>query len=244
MNARRDVVGIAVLFALFASTLGSTTASASGTTAFKCLEGGGSHNTNAHCDPGTTGTYGHVAVSPGTPGLFTDSNLANAAIQTVLAGVAVEVVCTSVMSGGTLTNKEAGGEMFGHGTEISIEFSGCTVSKPAGQGCKVSGGKFVLPNVTSSTTVNASGEMVVKYTPTSGETFGEIALEGCKAAFLNMTLPLKGSFTSAPSGGTRFMNASLSLSLRWGPASASLTMTLTELWSGIAGDSVSYTTVP
>ncbi len=96
MKRGRTLIGLTVLCALAFSAISAASASAKGTTAFTCVPGGGGANTNAHCDPGSSGTSGHVSFAAGTKTHLHISAVGEQVLKGTLAGVAVELASSEV----------------------------------------------------------------------------------------------------------------------------------------------------
>ena len=107
-------------------------------------------------------------------------------LKASLAGVAVEISCTTVSTTGA---KIIGG-LPGTSTE-TVEYKGCTVAKPAG--CKVKG-EAITTNPLKDEIVEgvgaSAGKALLLFAPVSGTTFAEPKLEG---GFLCLSVAVKGS---------------------------------------------------
>lgn len=158
---------------------------------------------DAHCinvNPG--GPYRHTEV-PGSL-LFSATNARTASETTsaavsslkgALSGIATEVQCTTVTGLGELTNAES--SVSGTGT---LEYGGCTVTLPAGKGCKVIGGKVPTKKLAATTVGQAANTM--KFTPFEGTQFASIPIESCSVEALNNTFPVAGSLVATATGAT------------------------------------------
>ena len=118
-----------------------------------------------------------------------------AKLKGALSGVVTEVQCTTVGGSGELTNSAA--SVSGTGT---IEYTGCTVTLPAGKGCKVTGGAVTTKNLAATT--SGQGKNEVKFTPNEGTEFASIPIEGCSNEALNNTFPVTGSLVATATGAT------------------------------------------
>ncbi len=101
-------------------------------------------------------------------------------------GVAFEIKCTGVASTGAVI---IGGKP-GKSSE-TVEYSGCTVSKPSG--CKVKGETIttkLLKDEIVEGVGKSAGKVLILSTPKEGETFAEPKLEG---GFSCLSLAVKGS---------------------------------------------------
>jgi len=201
---------LAMLSSMVACGSLATNASAA-TTLYKCQSTNQMADVqfaDAHCLAPTAqdGTgYKHVAVTEEIS--VTTSNVQTAAgtsasedstLESTAAGIATAITCTTVAGAGKMKNSESGGEMIASGTS-TIEYSGCTVTKPAGKGCLVKGGK-VTTNSLSLTSKEQGAAFNI--TPTSGTEIASITIEGCSVAGLNKTFPLTGSVKVTPNGAT------------------------------------------
>ncbi len=153
MIRRRAVIGLLLLCALVFCAFGASSASAAkGTTAFECVKGVGGEfkYSDADCDQtNASGEFGHVAipekkVMEGVGKLVS----ANYKLNTTLLTLAVEVTCTSVVTGISSFENLPGPPMRAVGA-LETSYSTCTVNKPA---------KCV---VKTPITVNAKGSTLV-----------------------------------------------------------------------------------
>ena len=101
-------------------------------------------------------------------------------------GLTTKIDCTTEADTGTGENPTGGGA--GKGSD-RIEFSGCTVSEPAGNGCKVTE-PITAEARTELTEFN--GRAAVEFKP-KGANYTEITFTGCSTSELNKTYPIKGS---------------------------------------------------
>jgi hypothetical protein len=118
-----------------------------GTTAVTCVKGAASNDFgDAHCDTTKTGGgFGHVRIEGKTTEVEgTNASTAgetkeatNAVLKATLSGIETEIVCTTVGSTGTVENKSEGEAHRIIGSETFVNYTGCTVPKPAGQECAV-----------------------------------------------------------------------------------------------------------
>jgi len=212
MISRRVGIALCVLCTFALSAIGAQSAFGvtNGTTGFTCKEKkepGGAGFSGAHCkasDAVETGAkYEHVAIpeNVATEGKAvnqgTSGEKLTARMLSVVSGVAVELQATETVSEATGTNKKSGtGEHFVEGFGKAT-FSGVTVTKPAGKGCKVSGGEVVTKELRG-----ISVGMEGKLEPASGTTFLEVTIEGCSLAALNNTYPVTGSLRCPGDGAT------------------------------------------
>jgi hypothetical protein len=147
MRKHGSPLGLALLCALAFCAFGAASASASGTTAFTCVQGGNEDFEDPHCDNnvGTgNGEYGHVEIAAeeettvtGTNNL-TGSETSSLSLKGNIGGTVVEFRCETVHVHGALTNV-AGPPMkvIGEGT---LNVSNCMLLVPATQtnNCRVS----------------------------------------------------------------------------------------------------------
>ncbi|HET7444296.1 MAG TPA: hypothetical protein VFJ57_06530 [Solirubrobacterales bacterium] len=210
MNGHRSVVGLCLLCALAFSAFAAQFAAAAtnGTTAFTCKnEGPGHAFSKAHCAPADAvgGEYEHVAIPEGTSTQVvgtagtTEGAKEVTKLKGTLAGVVVEIQAKGLDLEGTLTNSKAeSGEHFVHG-EGKVIYTEASVTAPAGKGCKVKGGKVETKQIVST---SAGQGDALNFTPASGTTFTEFAIEGCSISGLNHTFPVSGSVSGATDGAT------------------------------------------
>jgi hypothetical protein len=203
MTRAKAVVGVCVVCALAMSAIGVQGASAviKGTTGFTCKEKkepGGAGFSNADCTTavGSGAKFEHVAIPENvkTEGRTTNANLAgehpSGKLLGAIAGVVVELQATEMVGEATgMNTKNAEGEHYAEGVGKTT-FSGITVTKPAGKGCKVPGGKFTTKEVRGT---SLGQGMEGKLEPVEGTIFMEVPIEGCSNPSLNNTFPVTGS---------------------------------------------------
>jgi hypothetical protein len=206
MNGRKAVMGLAVLCALVFSAFAASSASAN--QAYTCQPVTGQVGTvgfsDAHCLTAATGlnvTHEHVLITENTNITGTNANTAEGTtaarvskLRGTAAGVETEVQCTTVGGSGTMKNEATWAE--GTGT---INYSGCSVSKPAGKGCVVSGGAVNTKELFA-TTKGLTNEL--EFTPKEGTEFASITITSCSVSGLNNTFPVTGSIKGVTSGAT------------------------------------------
>jgi hypothetical protein len=108
-------------------------------TAYTCIEGAGEHNTNADCTPGSSGTFGHVAIPENLSTGITIDKVTNPKLETkiglvnvVLTGTGA-IECNGCMAEnqtdpetGKMDVTGSGGRIVFHGVQISVK--GCKVT--------------------------------------------------------------------------------------------------------------------
>jgi hypothetical protein len=211
MNGRKAAIGLAVLCALIVSAFAASSASAD--TAYKCQEQVSSafQWKDEHClnesTGGNTGKFAHVVIVKNTATPITGSNSkteegttasSTAKLKGVAGGVETEIQCTTVGGSGSMENKEEGATMWAQGTG-EINYSGCSVTKPAGKGCVVNSGKVNTKTLAAST---KGLTKQLKFEPASGTEFASITIESCSVSGLNKTFPVTGSLIADTSGAT------------------------------------------
>jgi len=204
MFGRKSVIGIAVLCALALSALTAANAAAE-QRAFTCAPTGTGFS-DAHCtSPSGAGKFSHVAIETGVETEISGTNEKTASETTAaavsklkgaLSGVETEIQCTVIDVHGILTNTPTSL----HFLPILITYTTCSVTKPAGKGCKVSGGEVKTKELTATTVGQAENN--VKVTPLEGTEFASIKIEGCSNEALNNTFPVTGSVTVTANGAT------------------------------------------
>lgn len=216
---RRTVTFSALICACAIFALVPSGAFAAGTTAFSCSpEQGAKDFSDAHCNNAVTagtGKFGHVRIE-GENQEFTVTN-ANTASETTAAtpigllatfsGVPFEAVCNTATGKGKISNGEAAGTMKATGT-ITMEFSACSVPKPASGKCSVAEpivykGEFK--------TFQSETKMGVEFLPLPGENFGKFTIKdhGAEHCPFDGTYEIEGSFEGTPGSsplGTRGHN--------------------------------------
>lgn len=222
MIGRKSVLSLSLLSVLAFCAFGAQSASAAWqtathTTAFTCVKGGGGLDfKDPHCKEGVTpgtGEYGHVAIKAGetTPIKITNETTpGQAATPAVLTGslfgATVKITCNTVAnnpakeSWQTNLETKTAGEVIDHdvhGTS-GINFSGCKV-EGNGATCKVK------EPVATTTFVNAeeeptTGNMALNFTPDpAGSAYAVIEFEGGCLVFKT---EVKGSARGTVEGAT------------------------------------------
>ncbi|HET7444462.1 MAG TPA: hypothetical protein VFJ57_07370 [Solirubrobacterales bacterium] len=207
MIGRKSIIGVSVLCALALSVLGVTSASAA-QRAYTCTKNVtdlAKQFKDAHCETQGTPpqTYGHLLITTANTATHisnakTASSTTAAAVSKLkgaLSGVETEVQCTGLTGGGALTN--AAESVSGTAT---LEYSGCTVTKPAGKGCVVKGGAITTESLAATTVGQAAGNL--KITPAGETNFAVIPIEKCSIEALNNNFPVTGSVVVTVTGAT------------------------------------------
>jgi hypothetical protein len=185
-----------------------------GTTAFTCAKKateGGAGFSKEHCKPSdavaTGAKFEHKAIPENTT---TEVRVTNAKtgtgtetatvakLRSVRAGVELELQATGVEDIAEMQNKIVGGEPVISGTGVTT-YSGVTVTKPAGKGCTVEGGKIVTKLLAGT---SAGQGMEGKLTPATGTTFATFTISGCSVSALNGTYEVTGSIKCPGEGAT------------------------------------------
>jgi len=159
---------------------------------------------DAHCKEGGVG-YVHKVIANGTETKLTGTNEKTAEgttasqpslLRGTLSGLETEIQCTGVSATGALTNTAS--SVSGTAT---IEYSGCTVPKPAGRGCKVKAGKITTVLLRAGTAGQGVGQ--IKVQPNSGTELASITLESCLNNIPpNTAYPVAGSLVASSGGAT------------------------------------------
>jgi hypothetical protein len=204
MIGRKSVVGIAVLCALALSAFVTANASAE-QRAWACSPSAAQKPfTDAHCINAVPeqSKFGHVEIASPTSieatNAATASNTTAAAVSKLkgaLSGVVTEVQCTGLTGTGSLTN--AASSVTGTGV---IEYTGCSVTAPAGKGCVVTGGKVTTKTLKGTTVGQAANKL--KFEPNSGTEFATVPIESCSIGSLNNKFPVTGSVVADVNGAT------------------------------------------
>jgi hypothetical protein len=218
MKGRRVALTVCTVAALIFGASVAPSAAASGTTVFTCVKTLEGSFKGAHCLEGAGGErYEHVKSNPNTETEFTVTNSntteeTSAARQTIIhetiAGAELELRATTVNGEGTVQNREEGAEMWFEGSG-TIKYTGVTVAKPAGKGCKVftdtpekTKGAEGAIDVSVKATSRGQGDFA-KFEPASGTTFSTFFVEcTTKVAALEGTWEITGSFKCPASGAT------------------------------------------
>ncbi len=219
MNGRRALIGLMVLCALAFSAVAAASASAKGTTAFTCREGQGGANTDAHCDPGSTGTSGHVAIPAGTK---TDIHVAATTSQTLtgtVAGNAITLVGSGVevdpSSTSYLQNTDHGTSPMDVSGTVQLVYTGVEITAGAAlkERCEIEGKRVTTESLAVTTSVGETKKTTgLTFTPENVEgIFAHVNIvqkAGAKACPLaGVSAPVTGKVTGNPTGATLAVSA-------------------------------------
>lgn len=223
MTGRRTTVGLCLLCALFVSAFAAQAASAASQTAVECTNTGTPVNSDRFADEHcktleTGGHFFHAAIPANTsiPIEGTNTTTAGASEPAVLkatvAGVTFSIEFTefTLLNGGTLENKEAGGEMYAEGLTSAIHLANAAMTSPS-PNCVVSGvppgggantpGTILTQPIRATTKGQAQG--VVKFEPQTSNKLAEFTITGgalCPAA-VQGAYPVFGTVTSSKAEG-------------------------------------------
>lgn len=223
MSLKKAGIGLAITAALLVAAVGASAASAASITVHKCevATGTGTSYTSGTCT--TEGAGGFQKVPFTTTEGVEVANASAFELKTTNGGVNFVIKCTGLEGSGTAT--DAGEQINGSG--ITLTYTGCTVTAPAGKGCKVQAGptaeKITTNTLKSTTTRSEAGNFKTTYLPASGETFVTIAVSGCSTAALNGNKEVTGSASTTESTDTMKQTFTESSSnLKFGGQSAKL----------------------
>lgn len=260
MTSRKRMAGFfgACLLVFVAFAADNAAAEPVGYTAFSCSEATtGAKFSDSHCKTGATGGAGfkHQAIASGSPKSITGTNAntvgnTTAAAPTILkgkiAGVKIGINCTGVSMSGTLTNVAEAEEMSANGTGV-IAYTGCTVTEPAGKGCKVLFGTITTNELTATTKGEGMSMEIAPRVATT--TLAEIPIEGCAGGVPpNNSYPVSGTLIVPElelSGATLTTNEALVTAsglLKFAGQAAGLETSVTL--KGPSGGGLSVTTPP
>ena len=214
MLRMKAVIGLCAVCALAVGVFGVQSASAviKGTTGFTCKESktGGAGFSDAHCTTtvASGAKFEHVAIAENvkTEGRVSNEKTASettastpAKLRTTVAGVELELQATGTEGIASGSNKKtAEGEHFIEGTGVTT-YTGVTVTKPAGKGCKVKEGKITTKELRGT---SLGQGMEGKLEPAVGTEFMTITIEGCTIAGLNNVYVITGSIKCPNNGAT------------------------------------------
>jgi hypothetical protein len=212
MRRIKAVIGLCVVCAMAIGVVGAqgATAAIKGTTGFTCKPTtlGGAGFSDAHCKTAVASgaKFEHVAIPENvkTEGRVTNEKTASETtastptrLLTVIAGVVLELQANKTEGLATgMNTKNGSGEHVIEGVGTTT-YSEVTVTKPAGKGCKVPGGK-----ITTKELRGISTGMEGKLEPVVGTEFMTITVEGCSVAALNNNYLITGSVQCPNSGAT------------------------------------------
>jgi hypothetical protein len=239
MTGRRITAGLSVLCALVFCAFSVSSASATGTTAFTCVPGGGQNDfSDADCASfvgAGNGEFGHVALTPKTSTKVELNSVAStmAKLMGTIGGITTTLTATGFKSKNTTCeNTEVESRMVqkcvGEGEYTSVIFS------EGPPGCKIVGNTIKLLS-----TESVTKEMEVNFKPTS-TTFAEFKFESCTTPGLNVTYKLIGTFNGIPSGANLGFTEASTSGLKFAGQSAFFIATFTAKME--SGNPLSLTT--
>jgi hypothetical protein len=254
MMGSRKILGLALICALALCGLAASGASAKGTTAFTCSASGGEKDfSDAHCDNSVgagKGSFGHASIAAGSTKEMTLSNEKTASETTgaepshligKIAGITVEVVCSTVTGSGTVKNEEVEGTMQATG-KVTMEHSKCAVTTPTS--CATE--EPIIYKGHYKTYQNEI-EMGLEFLPEFANEFGTFVLKnnGAKSCPINGKYKIEGSFEGTPHGESAGKGATLVFTkemgkLTWAGQEYTLTGAITMRIKG--GDPIVFTT--
>jgi hypothetical protein len=202
MIGRSSVIGVVMALALAIAAFAAANASAE-QRAWTC--GSGIGFADAHClIPNTvSGPFAEIEIPPSVATAISATNAKTASETTAstpsqlsgtLAGVATELECTGVSGTGSLTN--AASSVTGTG---KLTYTGCVVLKPAGKGCKVTGGTVKTEELKATTVGQAANKLKFEMV---GTKFANVEIKECSTTALNNTFPVTGSLIANTNGAT------------------------------------------
>jgi hypothetical protein len=254
MNRRGAVAGIALLcaFVYGSITMQSAMATAVNTTPYTCVKGGGAKDfKDAHCNEKVaagSGAYGHVAITVPTLVSLFNSKIKNGTTESTpailkgeLAGVKLEISCTTVSGEGKLSPEEPEAKVHfaAIAAGLALKWLVCKVFKPSK--CTVKEPiEFNLAGRGVEGLGAGKNEMGLEFKPAAGEILTTITLEGAECVLKGKPLEVKGTATAtgapAPTekhtGATQFFTNAMTketVSIGGKPAEISSGITLKSL---------------
>ena len=242
MFKRRVLGGLSLFCALLFSAIAVSNAAAiEGTTAVTCVKKttvGGAGFSKEHCKTGdkveTGASFESVAIAGETKEIeatnektdATTSASTKPVLKTKIAGLSMEIECTTLTSTGTLKNEESEGKHKVSLLGTVTKAMGCSLkgSLATTEGCKLEKEEITSASIKG---VSIEDKMEYKLEPTAGTVLATFKLAGCKTPALNeATQELKGTALVKGDGATLETTA----------ASTEPTLTL-------AGQKVSFTSI-
>ncbi len=255
---------VSLLSALLICAFAAQSASAAvavNTTTVTCVKGKGDLDfLDEHCDEKVEkgkGSFGHEAIAGGTKTTVSVTNAgtqngtkeaAPTIIKGTVFGVKHEITCQTTSGEGSLTNSEPVVKQHKVTGTVTINYTSCTVNKPAGFGCEVKQPITLKSNVEGVEGLGAGkNEMGLEFKPAAGETFEEITIANCVFAGTSKITGIAiGTGTPKPTekhGGATyvFTNAMTKETLKWAGNSVEISGSTTVTMSG-GGNPVALTT--
>jgi hypothetical protein len=215
MDGHRTIRCVCILCALVFSICAAQSANAA-TTAFTCkdLKEAAGDFSDPHCKQASAGgSFKHIEIPPNTTTELTVTNenesgeKVPAKLKTTINGIVLELIATDAQAAGSVENQP------GAYARSTTTYSGITVAKPSGKGCKIytdtgakeKGEEGVIHTNELITTTEGQGDAGTLYAA-ENENITTFILDGCKGseAFeqLNMTYTINGAVRCVPSGAT------------------------------------------
>ena len=217
------LISIAALVAVASTVANPAGAKPTGYTAFTCKEGAGLANTNAHCDPKSSGNFGHEAIGINQEVQLKLDGLGKQVFKTVIAGAAVTLEAEGFECFNCMVEnvEEEGEKMQMKSLRGYLKFSNVSVASSPTK-CQVVSGAIQTEAMKYAST--ASG--TVSFAPLSGTTIAkfEIAAKSGQTCAPAGSYTMSGSWAMTPSGATWKSNVTAAEKvITVGPNAASFT---------------------
>jgi hypothetical protein len=236
MNGCRYVLGLALLCALVVSGIAASSASAIGTTVVECQENSGSVGfEDPHCVTGTSDKtkvkYVHKEVGALNETKVYGNNEKTTAgttgrdfalLEFTFLQEPIAVTCTEESVGIATVSNYAGPPMSIGGKAI-VNFRGCTLTKPAGEGCELVKTE-ISAKVQFATKENT---MEIEFSPEGTDPFASFEIKKCKEFLLNGIYDIRGTANAIPEGATLTTTKTSSGGLTMGKNKVTLTSKIT-----------------
>lgn len=222
---------LGVFFFAFAAG-GAVAAPEVSNTVFTCIPGAGAANTDAHCDPGSTGTSGHVAIPEGEETSLSLSPIGTSELSGKIAGAKVVLHATGFecveCMGGNHSEVVAGETVMDVTGQGKIRFTGVTVNVPS---CKVKNEEVASEPLKITTLSPTKAEL----SPVSGTVVKVIHFvnNGSETCTLPAEVVVTGHATGTLKGSTLIINTGAN-ELHFGAQEAKITGEFT-LTGGLTG---------
>jgi hypothetical protein len=191
LRLRLILLGFLAVLAISAVASASASAETSLYQWFVCQKGGSEKRENGLCGRQvSTGEYSWFLVTLNLRLDVTLRNVGNVVLKSIVGAIVIKIECTTANGEGWIENPTGK-----DGVDYEkIELTGCTVSEPVGQGCKVSEPIVIEAD---SELVEVEGKAEDEIKPV-GSNFTSIVFTGCSMSGLNASYPLKGTALGIP----------------------------------------------
>ena len=133
-------------------------------------------------------------ITAGSPTTLS-GGFATLTLESVQAGLKTTIACSGGTTTGSVENPFGGGPGIGN---VTLAWTGCTVSKPEGRNCKVAGSAITMKSLSAGVKPGSEVEPILELKPSTGETLATFEIAGCTIGALNHVYTITGRFFVQP----------------------------------------------